>query len=172
MPVRMPLRSSNHAPTHVSVLTCMHMCNTNECLFVGEGQEAGVDHGGFGTGTARLRHQPQEAGVPTNTMQCLYASTKIGISPSPTACPLRGYGRGGTQNDRHSEAVILITGTPYPRNGHAIGDAEMPIIVSPIRCHADYGINLKKPKYLQIPCNASTAAAAAAPAALCDMSNA
>ena len=31
------------------------------------------------------------------------------ISASPTACPLRGYGRAGTQNDRLSEAVILTT---------------------------------------------------------------
>ena len=30
---------------------------------------------------------------------------------SPTACPLRGSGRAGTQNDRLSEAVIWITGT-------------------------------------------------------------
>ena len=37
------------------------------------------------------------------------------ISESPTACPLRGYGRAGTQNDR----------LEYPRNGHAVGDAEM-----------------------------------------------
>ena len=36
------------------------------------------------------------------------------ISASPTACPLRGYGRAGTQNDRLSEAVILSTGTPIP----------------------------------------------------------
>ena len=34
------------------------------------------------------------------------------ISASPTACPLRGYGRAGTQNDRLGEAVILNTGTP------------------------------------------------------------
>ena len=33
------------------------------------------------------------------------------ISASPTACPLRGSGRAGTQNDRLSEAVIWITGT-------------------------------------------------------------
>ena len=32
------------------------------------------------------------------------------MSASPTACPLRGYGRSGTQNDRHGEAVILSTG--------------------------------------------------------------
>ena len=37
-----------------------------------------------------------------------------GISASPTACPLRGYRRAGTQNDRLSEAVILSTGTPIP----------------------------------------------------------
>ena len=36
------------------------------------------------------------------------------ISASPTACPLRGYGRAGTQNDPLSEAVILSTGTPIP----------------------------------------------------------
>ena len=34
------------------------------------------------------------------------------ISASPTACPLRAYGRAGTQNDRLSEAVILSTDTP------------------------------------------------------------
>ena len=42
------------------------------------------------------------------------------ISASPTACPLRGFGLAGTQNDRLG---------PYPGNGHAVGDAEMPIIV-------------------------------------------
>ena len=42
------------------------------------------------------------------------AITIIGISASPTACPLRGYGRAGTQNDRLSEAVILSTGTLVP----------------------------------------------------------
>ena len=36
------------------------------------------------------------------------------ISASPTACPLRGYGRAGTQNDRLSEAVISSTSTPIP----------------------------------------------------------
>ena len=36
------------------------------------------------------------------------------ISGSPTARPLRGYGRAGTQNDRLSEAVILSTGTTIP----------------------------------------------------------
>ena len=32
----------------------------------------------------------------------------------PTACPLRGYGRAGTQNDRLGKAVILSTGAPLP----------------------------------------------------------
>ena len=36
------------------------------------------------------------------------------ISASPTACLLRGYGCAGTQNDRHSEAAILSTGTSMP----------------------------------------------------------
>ena len=36
------------------------------------------------------------------------------ISASPTACPLRGYGRAGTEKDRLSKAVILRTGTPIP----------------------------------------------------------
>ena len=36
------------------------------------------------------------------------------ISASPTACPLRGYGRAGTRNDHLGEAVILSTGTPIP----------------------------------------------------------
>ena len=35
----------------------------------------------------------------------------IGITDD---CPLRGYGRAGTQNDRLGEAVILGTGTPTP----------------------------------------------------------
>ena len=50
----------------------------------------------------------------------------IGISASPMAFPLRGHGRSGTQNDRLSEAVILSTSMPYPRNGHAVGDADVP----------------------------------------------
>ena len=33
-----------------------------------------------------------------------HAITIIGISASPTACPLRGYGRAGTQNDLLSES--------------------------------------------------------------------
>ena len=37
-----------------------------------------------------------------------------GIFAAATPCPLRGYGRAGTQNDRLSEAVILSTGTPIP----------------------------------------------------------
>ena len=40
------------------------------------------------------------------------------ISASPTACLLRGYGRAGTQNDRLGER-------PYPRNGNAVGDADI-----------------------------------------------
>ena len=42
------------------------------------------------------------------------AITVLGISASPTVCPLRGYGRAGTQNHRLGEAVILSTGTPIP----------------------------------------------------------
>ena len=38
----------------------------------------------------------------------------IRISASPTACPLRGHGHAGTQNDRLSEAVVLSTGMPIP----------------------------------------------------------
>ena len=51
------------------------------------------------------------------------------ISASPTACPLRGCGRAGTQNDRlsprhpHTEAAILSTGTAMP--AQAVGDAEV-----------------------------------------------
>ena len=41
------------------------------------------------------------------------------ISASLTACPLRGYGRAGAQNNRLGPA------RPYPRNGQAVGDAEM-----------------------------------------------
>ena len=40
---------------------------------------------------------------------CLYIGS---ISVSPTACPLRRYGRAGTQDDRLRAAVILSTGTP------------------------------------------------------------
>ena len=47
------------------------------------------------------------------------------ISASPTARPFRGYGRAGTQNDRLGEAVILSTSTPYLRNDHAVGIAEI-----------------------------------------------
>ena len=36
------------------------------------------------------------------------------ISASPAACPLRGYGRAGTHNDRLGEAVILSAGKPVP----------------------------------------------------------
>ena len=36
------------------------------------------------------------------------------ISASPTACPLRGYSRAGTQNDHLTVVVILSTGTPMP----------------------------------------------------------
>ena len=36
------------------------------------------------------------------------------ISASPTARPLRGCGRAGSQNDRLSEAVIWNTGMPTP----------------------------------------------------------
>ena len=41
----------------------------------------------------------------------LYISS---ISASPTACPLRGYGRAGAQNDRLGEAAVLSTGAPTP----------------------------------------------------------
>ena len=43
------------------------------------------------------------------------------ISASPTACPLRGSGRAGTQNDRPR----------YPRNGHVVGDADIERGLSP-----------------------------------------
>ena len=36
------------------------------------------------------------------------------ISASPTGCPLRGYGRAATQNDRLAEAIILSAGTSIP----------------------------------------------------------
>ena len=36
----------------------------------------------------------------------------ITIYQSPTECPLRGYGRAGTQNDRLAQVLILSTGTP------------------------------------------------------------
>ena len=42
----------------------------------------------------------------------------VSISASPTACLPRGYGRAGTQNDRPR-----VPARPYPRNGHAVGDA-------------------------------------------------
>ena len=37
------------------------------------------------------------------------------ISASPTACPLRGYGRAGTQNDRLGEALIFSTRHAHTR---------------------------------------------------------
>ena len=47
---------------------------------------------------------------------CRHRGLYIGsISASPTACPVRGYGRAGTQSDRLGEAVILSTCTPTPR---------------------------------------------------------
>ena len=51
--------------------------------------------------------------------------TSIGISASLTACPSRGYGRAGTQTERLSEAARPYT----PRDGHAVGDAEVHIIL-------------------------------------------
>ena len=36
------------------------------------------------------------------------------VSATPTACPLRGHGRAGAQNDRLGEAVVLSAGTPTP----------------------------------------------------------
>ena len=52
------------------------------------------------------------------------------ISASPTACPSHGYGRAGTQNDRLSEAVVSST---YPRDGNAVGDAEIDPKIDPHR---------------------------------------
>ena len=51
------------------------------------------------------------------------------ISASPTARPLRGYGRAGAQNDRLSlsEVAILSTGTPVPAQWNAVGDAEIAV---------------------------------------------
>ena len=53
------------------------------------------------------------SGVPQRVW--IFTWPQIGsISASPTACPFRGYGRDGTQNDRLGEAVILSTGTAIP----------------------------------------------------------
>ena len=45
------------------------------------------------------------AGVRQPTTRQDQARHSGSISASPTACPLRGYGRVGTQNDRLSEAL-------------------------------------------------------------------
>ena len=84
-----------------------------------------------GKKTARFCYATSAAHLAELWVQrCYIGST----SASPTACLLRGYGRASTQNDRFSEEVILSTGTPippYPRNRHAVGDADL----EPI-CHA------------------------------------
>ena len=49
---------------------------------------------------ARTTILPAEVSVP------IIAITIIGISASPTACPSRGYGRAGTQNDRLSASAM------------------------------------------------------------------
>ena len=71
----------------------------------------------------RRRHAPKDrtkknAGV--RRMRCRSLGDDdggggfIGISASPMACPLRGYGCAGTQSDRLGEAVIVGTGAPIP----------------------------------------------------------
>ena len=81
-----------------------------------------------------LSHEPPIQGMPSEIQllltkasyeyfrsdeeTCITKAREIGISALPTACPLRGYGRAGTQNDRL---------------GHAVGDAE----IEPIQSRAD-----------------------------------
>ena len=66
----------------------------------------------------------------TATVVCAVTITGS-ISASPTACPLRGYGHAGDQNDRLSPKPL--------RNGHAVGDAEIePVMVTVtyVCCHS------------------------------------
>ena len=89
-----------------------------------------------------MRHAMQPSnghhiGTCDATLRCLnwarsWATGHNYISASPTACRLRGCGRAGTQNDRLSpRRSFWVPASPYPRNGHAVGDTEMPVI----RCH-------------------------------------
>ena len=64
--------------------------------------------------------------------------TQVGTSASPTARLLRGYGRGGAQNDRLGGTgvpALGMTASPehrhaHTRNRHAVGDAEIePVLV-------------------------------------------
>ena len=83
---------------------------------------------GQGCGEACLRVDPAHRPLPEEkhklgrvlparplpSISDLYRLYIGSISEAPTACPLRGYGHAGTQNDRLFEAVILSTGTPIP----------------------------------------------------------
>ena len=59
-----------------------------------------------------LAYEPKRRDI--STLTALYRLYTGSISASPMACPLRGYGRAGTQSDRLSEAVILSTGKSTP----------------------------------------------------------
>ena len=64
---------------------------------------------------------------------CVYVGS---MSASPTACPLRGYARAGTQNDRLGKVVILSTGASIPaqwacrRRCRALADSRLAEVAS------------------------------------------
>ena len=71
-----------------------------------------------GTLDEELQNVRLVAGTPTRSRtRRSNARLDFGISASPTACPLRGHGRAGTQNDRLGVPARLC-----PRNGRAVGD--------------------------------------------------
>ena len=70
-----------------------------------EGLWESLGKGGLASAYEGLQEQAVEAGR---------AKKEAGISASPAACPSRGYGRAGTQNDHLGEAVILSAGAPIP----------------------------------------------------------
>ena len=65
------------------------------------------------------------------------------ISASPTACPLRRYGRGSTQNDCLSEAVILSAGTPIPAQWTCRRRCRYRADKEPLCCRACVGVRLR-----------------------------
>ena len=93
MPTHMPTHMSTHMPTH------MHMHRPTDMP------------------THMLTHMSTDMPTRRGALHCharACPATIIGISASPTACRLRGYGHAGTQSDRLGEAVILSTGTTIP----------------------------------------------------------
>ena len=90
----------------MSVSTARYISTTDLFSAVADGARQGHD------GCAAAGPRSGAISAPWRPWERLYIGS---ISAAPTACPLRGYGRAGTQNDRLGEGFLTVQGLlPMP----------------------------------------------------------